>query len=100
LFTAEFLVKNKKKILIDKKSFLNVNTLSILYIQILVQDLIGKENALKTIGLSRILPGIKTIKEGVLIYLKFVKLETQIENGVLLIHLKLMYLIPNIQIIF
>ena len=43
------------------------------------------ESALYELGLPNVLPGIKTIKDGIDVYLKYYKLETQIENGVLMI---------------
>lgn len=48
------------------------------------------EEALKHLPINEILPGIKTIEEGVKIYLKYVSLETQLKDGntirILLIH--------------
>jgi ASC-1-like (ASCH) protein len=42
------------------------------------------EDALKTLGISEILPGVDTISEGIEIYLKYVSLETQIREGIIL----------------
>ena len=46
------------------------------------------ETALTTLGLSKVLPGIETIEEGIQIYLKYYRLSTQLENGVLIIEIK------------
>jgi ASC-1-like (ASCH) protein len=45
------------------------------------------ETALKTMGLPKILPNVLTVENGVDIYLKYYKLETQINNGILMIEL-------------
>jgi ASC-1-like (ASCH) protein len=43
--------------------------------------------ALKDIELERVLPGVKSIEEGVKIYEQFYPLESQIEHGVVLFRL-------------
>ena len=45
------------------------------------------KEALEKLGLDSTLPGVKTIDEGVDIYLKFVSLATQIKFGVVMIEL-------------
>jgi ASC-1-like (ASCH) protein len=42
------------------------------------------EKALSLMNLSEVLPGVKTIEEGVQIYFQFVSLKTQEANGVLM----------------
>ena len=43
------------------------------------------EIALRQLGLSQVLPNVETIEQGVEIYLKYYKLSTQLENGILMI---------------
>src|SRR5579872_3951865 len=45
------------------------------------------EESLRKLPLSEVLPGIKSVEEGVEIYKKYVKIETQKEYGVCLIEL-------------
>lgn len=47
------------------------------------------QTALSKLGLSKVLPGIQTIEEGIEIYLQYYKLTTQIENGILMIEVKI-----------
>ena len=46
------------------------------------------EEALKTLPLEEVLPGVSTIEEGMDIYLKFVRLETQLNYGVCMIEVE------------
>jgi ASC-1-like (ASCH) protein len=47
------------------------------------------KTALSELTLSEVLPGIQTIEEGVNIYLRYYKLTTQLENGILMLELNL-----------
>jgi len=46
------------------------------------------ETALKITPLEDVLPGVKSIKDGVQIYLKYVSLKTQLSDGVCMIELE------------
>lgn len=46
------------------------------------------EEALTTLPLAEVLPGVKTVQEGIDIYLKFVSLSTQKEHGIVMIQLE------------
>jgi ASC-1-like (ASCH) protein len=46
------------------------------------------EEALKTLPLEEVLPGVSTIEEGIHIYLKFVSLDTQLTYGVCMIEVE------------
>jgi ASC-1-like (ASCH) protein len=46
------------------------------------------EEALCQLNMEEVLPGIKTVNEGVDIYYKFVSLETQLKNGVCMIEVE------------
>jgi len=48
------------------------------------------ENAINNIGIDTILPNIETIEDGIDIYLKFVKLSTQLANGIVMIKIDIM----------
>lgn len=43
------------------------------------------ETALRSIKIDEILPGVGTVEDGINTYLKFVKLETQLSNGIVMI---------------
>jgi ASC-1-like (ASCH) protein len=43
------------------------------------------EQALNRMNLSEVLPGVKTVEEGVQVYFQFVSLKTQEANGVLML---------------
>lgn len=46
------------------------------------------EQALQKLGIEKMLPGIKTIAEGVEIYLKFVSIKTQLQDGIIIFELR------------
>jgi ASC-1-like (ASCH) protein len=46
------------------------------------------EDALKTLGLERVLPDVRTIEEGIEIYKRFVSIPTQLKDGVCMIELQ------------
>ena len=49
------------------------------------------EEALSILPLEEVLPGVKTVEEGVQIYYKFVSLETQLRDGVVMLELEEAY---------